>query len=163
MLAGACGDDDAGGWSPVPTLDTSRVPSTDGQGEGACGLLAPADLEAATGVAFGAGVAGEGTCTYTAPDGVATVGIDVTELTADADLALETTASTCDPGSVVELDVPGGDGAFGCTLSGVVVAAGAAGSTYVVLTAASVGDPAEPGPLLAGLAGLLGTALATGR
>jgi hypothetical protein len=115
-----------------------------------------------TGVAFGAGALAEETCTYRTRDGAATFAVHRTELTADADLALETTSSTCDEGSLVELDVPGSDGSFGCTVTGVVVAAGASDTSYVVLTAASLGDPARPGGVLDDLATLLGEALVAG-
>jgi hypothetical protein len=161
-LLGACSDDDDRGFPGAAATDAGAAGGDEAPGEGVCALLTPARLLEVTGVDFGAGELGEGTCTYTARDGVATLGVHRTELTADADLALETTSSTCDEGSSVELDLPGTDGAFGCTVTGVVVAAGASDTRYVVLTAASLGDPARPAEVMQDLGELLAEALTAG-
>lgn len=161
-LLGACSDDDdEGGFPAAAAADEAEGDgAADEPGEGPCRLLTPADLQAATGVAFGAGEPVEATCTYVGSDGVATVGVHVTALTTAPALAVETTSATCAEGSVVELEVAGAEGAFGCTVAGVVVAAAASEDLYVVLTAASVDVPAGAEDLLGPLRGLLREALA---
>lgn len=154
--AAACSDDDDEGGFPAALADDAQEAAE--AAEGTCKLLAAADLEAITGTAFQPGDAAEGTCTYRGPDGRTTVTVNVTDLPADAALALETTSSTCDAGTATDrTDVSGATGAFTCTVSGVQVAAGTSTRTYAVVMGAGLAD-ADPGATLARVLGAVLTA-----
>ena len=138
----ACSDDDEEGFPAAVAEEAGDDEAAEaGPGEGVCGLLPASVLEAAASQAFRPGEPSEGTCTYRGEDGRATVTVNVTDLPADAELALETTSSTCDAGTAGPLeDVGPATGAFACTVSGVRVAAGTSPTTYAVVMGAGLPD-----------------------
>jgi hypothetical protein len=145
LLAVGCSDDDEGAGVPGALVGDAAEPGAgEPAAEGVCRLVRLGALEEATGQAFQPGEAGEGTCTFTGRDGRATVTVDVTDLPAEAELALETTSSSCDAGSVEPLEIGAATGAFACTVAGVAVVAGTSGDAYAVVMAAALGDPAVP-------------------
>lgn len=167
-LVAACGGDDSGDKSS--TDDTEKSDDTDATDtddestiEDPCSLLDPSDLSDVTGIEFDSQEPGKNSCTYSSSSGAAAIALNFADLEgADAGDALEAAQSSCDDGTVVDLEFSNSDGGFGCLVNGVPTVAATGDGVFAVLTGATLDESVETDQILQDLATILENAITGG-
>jgi hypothetical protein len=159
-LLGACGGDDGGKKDDKASdeTDTSLV-------EDPCALLDIKDLSNVTGITFDDSEPGENSCTYTSTEGLSAIALNFVELNGvEPQVALDQAKTSCDEGTLQELDFTDADGGFACVVSGegtdgVATVAATGGGVFAVLTGATLNDAVDNAQILQDLATILENAL----
>ncbi len=116
VLAGCGGDDD----EPTASSDVSEA-LTDSSGSpadapsGACPFVGPAPLDEAFATSFEETYGNEDGCSFIDPDGLSVL-VTRIDIAIDPEQYAEESTSSCEDGSVVEVDA--GDSAFACIAIG---------------------------------------------
>lgn len=170
-LAAACGDDDNASDTTTTTeaeetttteADEEETTTTDdgSDGEGACSLLDPADLEEVTGVAYEVQSEDETSCVYQASSGAA-IALNVADVSGAEEAGLEGARSTCEDGTAEDITLPTASGAFTCLVTGIPTVAAAGEGVLVVLTGDDPDEAVEDATILDALVQILENALAS--
>lgn len=153
-VLGACGGDDSSqGAKADPATDAAaEVTLVDEP----CKRVTLADLSAVTGIEFDAAEPSENACTYTSSEGLAAIALNFADIgDHSAQEALRSAQSSCDEGTLVELEFTDADGGFGCTVSGVATVAATGDGIFAVLTGATLAEGVETDQVLQDLATIL--------
>lgn len=180
-LVAACGGDDSDAKSSSDDTeesddtgsdsgsDDSSDDSSDDESddesslEDPCSLLDPQDLTDVTGIEFDSSDPGENSCTYSSSEGAAAIALNFADLEgADPADAIEAAQSSCDEGTVVELEFSDSDGGFGCLVNGVPTVAATGDGIFAVLTGATLDTSVDTDQILQDLATILENAITGG-
>jgi hypothetical protein len=177
-LLSACGGDDSSADKADSTEKSDKTTTTegdkadegraDGSTDGGltddpCSLLDPADLGAVTGIEFDDAQPGENSCTYTSSSGGAAIALNIADLQgAPASAAIQAAQTTCDAGTVKELEFSNADGGFGCLVGGVATVAATGDGVFAVLTGATINTSVDSDQIMQDLATILENAITGG-
>jgi hypothetical protein len=177
VLLGSCGGDDGDKASDSTSKsdDSSDAKSDDAKGDDSkdtgddvisddpCSLLDKDDLTQVTGVEFDHEQPGDDACTYTSSDGAAAIALHFADLKgADPQIAIDAAKSSCDDGTVQDLDFSGSDGGFGCLVNGVPTVGATGDGVFAVLTGATIDKSTDTDRILQDLATILENAITGG-